>query len=303
MSVKFVLVTWLVTACASPVRSSAQTSADQSGVTNSTRLAFELRRGHIMVPARVNGLESRLFMLDTGYGVTMLGPALAESLGLKRTGQMDIVGIAGEEQASVYEGPTFDFSGAVWKPRRVAAFPDEHQGRSRRRDGILGSGFFRRYVIAIDPSEQKLTLHEPAAFHYVGSGELIPLTFRSSTPIVEATVIVSNGSPVQAHFEIDTGCNGGLCLGRHFVEAHRLAVTSGASNGQRFGVGGGTRTQTGHLSELRLGGMVVKRPAADFFLDGSPADPPLAGHIGWELLQDFRVIFDYSRKQMILERR
>jgi hypothetical protein len=28
----------------------------------------------------------------------------------------------------------------------------------------------------------------------------------------------------------------------------------------------------------------------------------LAGHIGMEILRQFRVIFDYTRKQMILER-
>jgi hypothetical protein len=30
-------------------------------------------------------------------------------------------------------------------------------------------------------------------------------------------------------------------------------------------------------------------------------DAPQAGHIGWELLQRFKVIFDYPRRRMILE--
>ncbi|MBK7997890.1 MAG: hypothetical protein IPK15_03955 [Verrucomicrobia bacterium] len=48
--------------------------------------------------------------------------------------------------------------------------------------------------------------------------------------------------------------------------------------------------------------MLIEQPAASFFLEGSPVDAPLAGHIGWEVLKDFRVTFDYSRKRMILER-
>jgi hypothetical protein len=66
-------------------------------------------------------------------------------------------------------------------------------------------------------------------------------------------------------------------------------------------VGGSTRTRSGHLPQLRLGKVAIAKPAASFFLEGSPSDPPLAGHIGWELLRDFKVIFDYSRKRMILE--
>ena len=109
-------------------------------------------------------------------------------------------------------------------------------------------------------------------------------------------------SEVKAQFEIDTGCDDALCLGKHFVVAHQLAPTNTASSSVRFGVGGNTPTHSGHLQGLQLGGLAVENPAANFFLEGSPVDPPLAGHIGWELLRKFKVTFDYSRKRMILER-
>lgn len=240
------------------------------------------------------------FLLDTGYGTTMIGASLAESLKLRQRGQMTIVGIAGEEDANVFEGPRFDFNGANWTPRRVAAFPTS-EGRGRRRDGILGSGFFRRFVVEIDPQVRTLKLHEPASYQYQGSGEILPLTFQGSTPIVEATVDLPGAGRARAQFEIDTGCTGALCLGRHFVEAHQLAPTNAASDGNRFGVGGRTPTLSGHLPQLHLGKLAVKKPSAEFFLDGSPADPPLAGHIGWELLGEYKVTFDYSRKRMMLE--
>ena len=67
-------------------------------------------------------------------------------------------------------------------------------------------------------------------------------------------------------------------------------------------MGGRTPVREGHLPQLRLGSLVIDRPAVNFFLEGAPADAPLAGHIGWELLKEFRVVFDYSRKQMILSR-
>lgn len=281
---------------------SAEPPPAASASSDNVTVPFEIRRGHIMVPARVNGSNTLSLLLDTGYGMTMLGAEHVEAFALKRTGRITIVGIAGEEPAGVFEGPTFDFAGMTWKPRRVAAFPAESQGRSRRRDGILGSAFFRRYVIAIDPPARSITLHEPDTYIYSGAGEVLPLTFQGTTPIVEASLQLPDRSEMTGRFEIDTGCDACLCLGRHFVEAHQLVPTNSAPGGGRVGVGGGTRTRAGHLPFLQLGKHRIEKPAANFFLEGSPVDAPLAGHIGWALLRDFKVVFDYSRKRMILEK-
>jgi predicted aspartyl protease len=295
-------------ACAA---SGAETAAVAAGAvgprasTNPVVLPFELRRGHVMVPVRVTDTNAAplSLLLDTGYSMTMLHPNHVAALGLRRAGHITIVGIAGEEPAEVFEGPSFDFSGAFWKPRRVAAFPDTAPGRGRRRDGILGSGFFRRFVVEIDSLRKQLLLHEPGAYHYGGDGQVLPLRFAGDTPVIDATVRLSDDSEVTASFEVDTGCDSCLCVGRPFVTAHSLAPADapGAGGANRFGVGGGTRTHDTHFAQLRLGRLAVSRPAANLFLDGSPVDPPQAGHIGWDLLQRFKVIFDYSRRQMILE--
>ena len=254
-----------------------------------------------MVPARVNNSVSLSLLLDTGYSMTMLNADHAEAFSLRRVGRITIVGIAGEEPANVFEGPTFDFAGAIWKPRRVAAMAADSERRSRRRDGILGSGFFKRFVVEIDFGNKALTLHEPDTYRYSGTGEVLPLTFKSSTPIVDTSIQLPNHAPVKARFEVDTGCDGWLCIGHPFLLANQLAPTNTASPDARFGVGGGTRTRSGHLSQLQLGKLTIDHPPADFFLEGSPVDPPLAGHIGLELLRGFRVIFDYARQRMILE--
>src|SRR4051812_31410146 len=80
-------------------------------------IPFQVQRGHVMVPASLNGTNSVSLMLDTGYGITMIHPDLAEQLGLRRVGKISIVGIAGEEDAAQYEGANFDFAGVVYSPR------------------------------------------------------------------------------------------------------------------------------------------------------------------------------------------
>ena len=266
--------------------------------TNSAAVPIEYRRGQLMVPVRV-GTNMMSFLLDTGYGMTMLRADHAAAMQLRKTGRITIVGIAGEEPADVFEGPEFHIGEKNWKSRRVAALP-ENPARRRRRDGILGSGFFRRFVVEIDSVAKQLTIHEPGTYQYAGKGDVLPIRFKSSTPIVTATVVLTNGSEVKTEFEVDTGCDGGLCIGKHFVDEHQLAASGRES--QRQGVGGGAATRGGSLPKLRLGKVEVTNPSANFFLEGSPVDAPLAGHIGSEILRKYRVIFDYSRKQMILER-
>jgi len=276
-------------------------AAENNPSSNSVVVSYQERRGHIMVPATVHGTNKLSLMLDTGYGMTMVRSDHAEDFSLQRTGRsIRIIGIAGEEQAEMFDGPTFDFAGLSWKPRRVASFPSANQSRSRPREAVLGSGFFRRFVVEIDPQRKELTLHEPDTFNHTGPGEILPLTFKSSTPIVEASVLLPGGATIKAQFEIDSGCDSALCIGKHFVEAHKLIPSDSSSDGGRVGVGGSTSIKSGHLFQLQLGRLTIEKPPANFFLEGSPADAPLAGHIGWELLRDFKVIFDYSRKRMIL---
>lgn len=283
---------WLVGGVVLFLKSSAHAG------TNSATVPIEDRRGHFLAPVRA-GTNTYSFLLDTGYGVTMLRADHAQALQLKRAGRITIVGIAGEEPADTFEGPAFQIGTMEWRPRRVAALPTE-QGRARRRDGILGSSFFRSFVVKIDPKAKSLTLHRPRDYSYTGKGEVLPLRFQGSTPIIEGLVVLTNAMELKAEFEIDTGCTGGLCIGKHFVEEHRLA--SAGRESQRRGVGGGARTRSGSFPELRLGKTRIQKPSVEFFLEGSPVDPPLAGHIGADLLRPFKVVFDYSRKQIILER-
>ena len=274
---------------------SAESPAKAAGI----RLPIEFRRGSLHVPTSVNGSNSLSFKLDTGFGVTTIHPDLVEKLQLKRAGSITIVGIAGEEKAATYEGARFDFGGADYSPRRVTVLPSEAQSR-RRRDGILGAGFFRRFVVEIDSANRTMTLYDPKDFQYTGKGEVLPLEFRRDTPIVEAAINFTNRESVRAKFEIDSGCDGELCLGHDFVERNKLDDDSGHAS-SRSGVGGSVDTRHGKLPQFQLGKATLDHLPASFFSEGSPAGEGLAGHIGMGTLRQFKVIFDYSRKQMILE--
>jgi predicted aspartyl protease len=262
-------------------------------------IPVKFQRGHLMVPASVNGSNSLSFLLDTGYGINMIHPSLVEPLGLQRAGRVTIIGIAGREEAGQYEGAVFDIGGVAYSPRRIASLPSEASMSRRRRDGVLGAGFFRRFVVEIDSKAAVMRLHEPKTFEYAGKGQIIPLSFKSDTPIIDATLVYPERE-VRGRFEVDTGCDDYLCLGQEFVETNQLLPVE-TKGGVKQGVGGGASIRHGSVPKLKLGELTLDKVSANFFTDGSPAADGLAGHIGLPALRHYRVFFDYSRKQMILE--
>jgi hypothetical protein len=266
------------------------------------RVPLELRRGAAFVKVRVNDSEFLTFKLDTGFGVTTIHPELAESLDLKRAGNITINGIAGSERADWLSGATFDFGDVKYSPRRVVRIPSDARRSRRQRDGILGAGFFRRFVVELDAAGKTITLHNSEQFNYTGKGEIIPLQFRRDTPTVEATINIPEREPLRARYEIDSGCDGALCLGHAFVKSNKLDEAGAhRRESSRRGVGGSVETHETRLPQFQLGASRLDNVEANFFREGSPVDDDLAGHIGMGVLREFKVILDYSRRRMILE--
>src|SRR5438034_1261456 len=109
-----------------------------------------------------------------------------------------------------------------------------------------------------------------------GKGEIIPLEFPKDTPVVEAAIHFPNRPPVTARYEIDSGCDGALCLGHDFVEANRLDETANsAANDARQGVGGSVNTRPAQLHQFQLGKVTLDNLPANCFLEGSPVDDGL----------------------------
>src|SRR5206468_3470043 len=113
--------------------------AQTNGSATVVQLPIELRQGDLLVRPVLNGSEPLLFKVDTGFGITTIHPGLVDTLNLTRAGRLKINGIAGDEQAATYSGAAFDFNGARFAPRRVAALPSDARRRWQRRAGILGA--------------------------------------------------------------------------------------------------------------------------------------------------------------------
>jgi hypothetical protein len=271
--------------------------------TNPPPFTIKARLAHnrFVIPAKINDTPLN-FLVDSACTIPTLHPEVVQQLKLEATGGVRIAGIAGEERAPTYRGVVIDMGEAKYSPRRIASIPSERSESRRRRDGVIGSGFFRQFVVEMDPRAREIRLHSPTNFTYAGRGEVIPFRFRrgDEIPIVEASIVISN-QPIKAEFEIDTGCDSGLCLGAKFVNENKLLDAVQSRSSEKFGIGGSVETKSGAVPILRLGKLDVEKPQSDFFREGSPVDEPMAGHVGAGVFHRYKVILDYARKQIILE--
>ena len=263
-------------------------------------LPVKTLHNRIVLTAKINDSGPHTFLLDSACTIPTIHPKLMDELKLEPSGRVRISGIAGMERAPTYRNVVFTFGDAAYKPRRVASIPSERD-HSRKRDGVIGSSFFETFVVEMNPRDKVVKLHRPADFEYSGKGEIVPFRLREEIPVIEASIELKEGPPLKAEFELDTGCDSGICFGEHYVREHGLVKKLKGKESEKFGIGGSVETVDVRIPVLNLGAKEFTNAQGDLFLDGSPVDEPLAGHIGMGVLSRGVVIFDYSRKRVILE--
>ena len=288
----------------------ASQAAVQRSPANPVVIPFELGTRHIIVQATVNGSRPLSFVFDTGANQALVRMDVARELKLNLEGEVRSGGAGpGSQVGSQVRRASWSLVGFAGFVQPVSfALPMEElpQAMGRDVDGIIGGEFIRQFVIEVDYRAHTLTLHDPKTFRYTGDGETLPLDFTPDNhPVLTATVTPQGAPPIQRRFLLDLGSGGTLILHSPFVvEQHLLQAgiptvrTIGAA-----GAGGRTAGQIGRVDALQIGSVTLKNVLTMFSEDraGAMANPALAGNIGAQIANRFRVILDYSRKQITLE--
>jgi hypothetical protein len=168
-------------------------------------------------------------------------------------------------------------------------------------DGILGYGFFSQFVVEFDYAARRVRLFAPETYVAPPKAVMIPITFRGKSPLVEMTLEGATGESVKTFVEIDTGSFESLGLKGAFLDDHRL-VPADAPKRPLFGlaIGGETTGYRTRLAAATLGPFRFLRPVTSATTSGDGGSVDVAGVLGAEALNRFKVIVDYSRKQLFL---
>ena len=297
---------------------------------NALKIPFRLYNNHIYLHVAINGSAPLWFVLDTG-AVNIIASKHARALGLKLTPAGQAVG-NGEKTQDMFstENVSFALPGVTVTRQKFAVLDFENleecsneldvdargnltkRQRSRKGDerqpfdGVLGDELFRLFVVEIDYAAQVINLYEPKNYEYKGRGEAIPLEVRPRWVYVRAQFASSQAGKVTGFFMIDTGHMGALLLHRPFVEKNGLLPPDNESTPfELCGIGGGSMSRMGKLESLRLGSLDVKSPVTLFSQakEGNLISTDYDVVIGNAILRRFKVVFDYSRRVMILDQR
>ena len=262
------------------------------------RIPFEFAGNHIYLRGRVNSSEPLWLLLDTGAAASYFDVQQAKALRL---------GVQGDSIKVVISLPGVKLRNQTFtiQPLTFGVY-DGHAV-----DGLLGYDFISRFVVEINYVSRTINLYDPQSYRYFGSGEVVPLIMLEDdsggkVPLVRTRILQRGRDAIEGKFIADTAVRGAMSFNTPFVETNKLLQSTQGTI--QAVLGGGamvreSRQPIGRVPNVQLGRFALKNPVAVFFQDkkGVLASPEFDGVIGGEILRRFRVVFDYSRQQMILE--
>lgn len=256
--------------------------------------------GHITAPALVNGRGPFAFVFDTGAEGSAVYSAFAREQGLHPlpARQERVQGQTGAASLPLTKLASLSVDGRRADNVEAVILPDRADGVPLA--GIVGLDVMGRFVVAFDPSLNRLALHPPATSARRAGGRRLTATkaTRLSGGLLALPVRINGAKGIAV---LDTGARDSR-INLRFVEAARLGsgpsslrddtVVQGATNT-------GVATKRGRLGTVEFGGVrrsnvdarVVDLAVFDAFGIG---DRP-AMILGMDLLSDLRLVIDFPK--------
>lgn len=175
-------------------------------------------------------------------------------------------------------------------------------------NGILGSSFFRHFLVEIDYKKKEILLsRDRAGFEKTSrSYESLPLYIYKNKPYVEAQVRVTDVGTDSVLLLIDTGAALHFLLHSNTAPALRMPDTT-LTGHLGIGIGGMLTGYIGRTREFALG----EQQFLDLLTHFQDVDSTLVaekrirrnGILGNPFLSRYRVMIDYSREKLYIKER
>lgn len=277
-------------------------------VTRSGTVECKMVQKLCYITGSFDNLSGLSLVLDTGSSYSVLDSSKADLLGLTpfKVGTSAGPGNNGDTTYKLFNNVSISFDGIELKNQLLVSVPFDYvsKGVQYPTDGTLGSNVFMNYVIQFNYQKSYIKWIEPAD-HVFNKSKAIALEIIDNVPFVEMEVSLANNKKLKGKFLVDTGQKiSGILFSKPFQVKHPELLTEVSSNEHTSeAVGGKFTFLKGKVPSLRLGNQTLENIESVYLLQstGVYANPDIAGGIGPDVLDHFKVTFDYSRKIMILE--
>jgi predicted aspartyl protease len=273
---------------------------------SSLKIPFDLSNNLILVQVGVNNSAPFWFIFDTGATNTVIDNQLAKELHLKSNGAEQAKGSEGTTEAVIFKGVSLHLPNIESANQTIYGLPIDSFSLlfGRKIGGIIGNDVIKEFVVEVDYTSQIINLYEPQSYRYSGDGEMIPFVIEGKKPFIRASITLEGKNALDGKFLLDTGSDGAVSLNTPFVNRNQLLKSLSKTNQIiSGGVGGTQKSLSGRIKNMKLGRFTLENPITDFSQGtlGDSASAKYGGLIGGEIFRRFKVIFDYSRRRMILE--
>ena len=298
----------LVTALVSTVfakASRAENSTDFRIISDSEAVVpVSIETGAVILEVRLNDRGPFPMMFDTG-AENVLTVETTAALGLKTDGAGVTVDSAGNKVPITFTHLLSARLGDAEMTNQrfgVLALPKYLTDRGSRPPlaGFIGYQFLERFAARLNYQDGTLTLKPGSDFHYGGSGIGVPANLAVKTPAVPGAA-----DGISGMFMVDTGSIGALTLRRGFVTGKGFdARHPSAIRIKSIGASGPFEAILMRLDSFDLAESRIDRPAARYASSDAAGFPftDVDGSIGYEILRQFVITFDYPHRTLWFER-
>jgi hypothetical protein len=258
-----------------------------------TSVALEMRRGHPVVPIRIDDGPVLHVLFDTGASNDVT-PDVARRLHLHVVGDGKAGGFgAGLVSRRYTTAARVRIGDAELRDQPFAVIPGDNDGL----DGTIGCEVMQRFAVRFDFRRRRVDLSRGLDAFGITAAP-IPMRLSGCEPEIDGAL---DGIP--GALGIDTGDANSLLVLAPFVRTHRLVARYKASevivSGAVAGYAAGLRA-VAHT--VRVGPMVVNDVPVELSImsKGAANDPTELGNVGVKILSRFVPVFDYRSNRMWL---
>jgi predicted aspartyl protease len=270
-------------------------------------LPFQNVQGEMVVTMSLQGHKGMNFVVDTGFGVTMLDASAATAahlklLPLKAPPLQSLAGAIPLTQAA----PHAQITGYGLKLHGnliVGDLQELQKGMGIPLAGIIGFDFLGQLPFLVDYSARTITILPTKPQQGIEVTVEPPIPDKFEGLIVCLNLELPDGRRVKANLIVDTGSTEGLILHVPFVKKYGLQPVEKVPTVSRVAYGGAYNVTSGLVPALLLGDLRVEdlQTLYDVNPVGMAGSERIDGEIGYKILSRFRIFVDAPHHVVVFE--
>jgi hypothetical protein len=224
-------------------------------------------------------------LIDTGNSALSMSVELADSLGLKPLGMLQVKGLGNYATEVVHAGP-LQLGNVRFPEANYIVLSDIHRYGY---DLVLGADVLANMPVTIDYARHALFFGGDTEADR--DGTTVPLHFQNFVPVVNVTL-----GDLPTSLAVDTGDQSNINLAYDYYRQHS-SLFQATSSADVSGIGGRSVEMIGHIPSVRIGTLTAENQqiGTTQTLKGT-AD----GHLGAGFLSKYRVVLDYAHARLEL---